>query len=989
MKNGTLRRMYGVCAASKWLKAVIVLFCASAISFFVVREVFFKTLVFGDNPLVTLNSGAILKEYVFDSWHMAAFGENSPSPLTYLFLYIFGQSASYVGTIAFFNFLMSLSIPLSFISFYIFSKKFSDNFWTRIFGSVFYVVNPIVITYYNFGGFMWALVFLPLSLSFFVGLLEKQTNRNIAKAAFFTVLTMWVFPHLSVILILTLGTITLSYIVLASKKSGFLKTVFPRLVVFLAVVVLCNASYLYAEYSNYQSPSFGYQSTSVLNDFKSTYQSMSLPNMLTFAGNAASPQVPLGYLDSSRIQNEISLIIPIMAFASIFLLRKFPMHKKRVVAMLVSLAFIASFTLLISYVAHSQLSWIITNIPPLWTLRNPIKLQLMLAVCMIPLFIFSIEKTALSAISFLRRRNLMAAALTLSLVLLGLSQVYVYNAFAFEGYMGLNVTYGSYTPNRTLLRIVNDSMQWYGDRNYRGIILPFDHNAELHVQFTNPLLYPGTLGVTTEVTNVLNAALATDTDLKSLFSLLGIKYVYVNNEWTDTGFPIVEPANLTDVARELAAENVTKESFGSYSKFTIDTALPHLYLSNYPVFYSNIETLGLLNSSIFQAEPIFFKMKCSSGRYEWESPIGGMYNVYAVAYSDNNKIPILYALDGGKIANDVLNLTDTVLQPLGQIELNSGGHNMLLVPNDTASFIGKEFVGEGSWNVKDGQTTIVNGEVLTSEEYGKFDLNLKFKPVTFGKEGWNSPDVFFGWNSSCYFRIIFHKDGEIEIAKETNYDYLPGIVTVQSSFSTQDWNDLRVMNNGHMLTLYLNGKNVLTYSDQSVGGKGKIGIGSDSSTTDFENITVSRDTVAGVFLLPTNQPQEIPITVLKTSPDDYSLTYNQTQDSSVLYLGEGYDSGWEASIDGLALDGHSQANLYGNGWVINNTSQGTHEINICYTRDNKYQLLLYADMAVMVALPVVASFPKPIIENIRSYVRKRRKQMRRLNTCINSAPKSP
>jgi hypothetical protein len=88
---------YSKCKKSGWLKGFIVFFCAFLISFLVAREIFFKSVVFGDYALVRLNSGPVIGEYIFNDWNRAAYGESNPAPFAYLFLYLFNQLASYVG----------------------------------------------------------------------------------------------------------------------------------------------------------------------------------------------------------------------------------------------------------------------------------------------------------------------------------------------------------------------------------------------------------------------------------------------------------------------------------------------------------------------------------------------------------------------------------------------------------------------------------------------------------------------------------------------------------------------------------------------------------------------------------------------------------------------------------------------------------------------------------------------------------------------------
>lgn len=966
------------------MKASIILFSAFLTSFLVARVVFFRTLVFGDYALVRLNSGPIIREYIFNDWHRAAYGENLPSPSAYLFLYFFDQLASWVGRTEIFSFMMTLSFPLSFIAFYFFSKKFCESMWSRIFGAAFYIINPVVITYYNFGGFMWALVFLPFSLSFFIDLLEKQTNRNLAKAAIFTSLTMWAFPYLSIILFLTLFTIALSYLTLAGSRSNFLRTTLPRLLFFSLIVLVCNAAFLFSQYTCSQSPSYGYNAQSVLSDFEYTYREATLFNLFRFAGNVASPQIPLGYTGSVKVGNEISIIIPIIAFTSFFWILKSPLKRNRIITMLMSVSLTSLFIFLIRCIIYSQLNWIIVKIPLLWTLRNPIKLQLMLAVCMIPLFIFSMEKIAISGIRFLRKRSLKFAALTFILVFLAVSHVYVYNSFVFNGYVGLDRTYGaplSYLPDTTIVRMTDDSLDWYKEGTYRGIILPFDHYTELHVQFTNPLLYPSRLGVHSKVTDEINDALDSSLNLKNLLALLSTKYVYVNYGWTETGFHIIQPKNLTMVVEDLRKENLTEESHGEYSSFVIDTALPMVYSSSYPVFYSTIETIKLLNETVFYSKPVFLNidyagceinMSDSSvpkifSSYSWEMPFQSVYNLNALVHGDEEEMPIYYSLDGGEIENKTVLMTGGALKHLATFELKAGPHTLWLATDETASFmdLSKSFVGEGSWNVEENLLKIENGVLSTSQEYGNFDLNLKFKPVQFGEESWNGPDLRFVWADSSYWRLMFHKEGYFELAKATSGGYQPGIVVRQANVGFDSWNLLRLIKNGETLSLCLNGEHLLTFSDPTLNASGRIGIGSDNSVTSFKDVAISKNIIEGLELLPAETPKDTPITIVRMDSGEYVLQFNQTYNSWVMvFLGENYDQLWQATMDGRVLSSHSMANMYGNSWFTN-TTQGAHEIQIFYKPNEMYRNLMYMSVVIVGVLFTVAHFPITLLDKLR------------------------
>ncbi len=720
--NDILERIYTEGSKSRWVKTAIILICAFIVSLFLSREVFLKTLVFGDYPLVTLESSSVIEKYVLQGWYPSGYGSNYPVPLAYLFLDAFSQIAAFFGTVQVFNFLMNISFPLSFIAFYYFSGKFCKSLWLRILGSALYLVNPAVITYYNTGGFIWTFVFLPFALSFFMDLLEKQTKRNLAKATVFTALTMWAFPSLSVVLAITFATIAGIYFLYSQPKIPFLKTAVPRILVFLLLIFVLNASFFYAQYRYNQSPSYGLGGESVLNDFKYAYQLMSVDNLLRLGGNLGSPQAPLGYNDFS-LTNAVGFILPITALASIFWLWKHKEKKREVAAMLASIAVILALTLFIETLTYTQLNGVITSTSWLWTLRNPLKLQLMLAVCMIPLSIFSLEKIKDFTARFVYRKKYLTSTLALALILLGISQIYVYNAFAFNGYAGIDKTYSppnSYSPNQNILNILKDASAWSQEGDYRGIILPFDHDTELHVEFNNLLLYPSRLGVTSAIVEQLSNTMNTSSNLVPLLSLLSTKYVYINDAWVDTRFHIINPPDLGNLTESLTKENLAKIVSSNYTRFTVENALPHIYLSNYPVFFSDASDISLLNSSVLSSRPIALQMteagleaensdSASSSAvksFEANLPLKGVYDVCVTTkLGDLHEFPINCSIDDETINNDRAILEADKLNHITTISLNEGVHRItvtssirgiMLLPVENQKDIPITFAEKGS-----------------------------------------------------------------------------------------------------------------------------------------------------------------------------------------------------------------------------------------------------------------------------------------------------
>jgi hypothetical protein len=985
--KGYVEYLYVGFKKSGWSEVSIVMFAAFLVSFSVARNIFFTTLVFGDNPLTKPTSGPIIGEYIFSNWHRAAYGENSPWPLGYLFLYSFVNLAAFLGNPSVFNFLMSLSFPLSSISFYTFSKKFCRIIWLRILAAAMYVINPVVISFYVAGGFTWTLVFLPLSISYFLDLLENPNKKNTAKAGVFASLTIWTFPTLLTIMIFSLLVILVSYLLTAESKSNFLKGRVMQLSFFVLIIVLCNLPFIFATYTYYRSPQYAYSSYNVLSDFKFTYREVTLPNLLRLSGNIGSPQVPLGYLDVQDAKNEIGYIIPAISLASVLWIKKSG-RKLRLNAMLASTIANSFFAIFLKYTAYSEMNWIIRDMPLLWTLRNPFKVQLMILISIIPLFSFSLEQLATLCVRFLREKKIKRATLILAVVSIGVLQVYMYNPFAFNGYMAIDKYAGdlqTLQPDKTINNILQDSLQWYAEGTYRGIILPFDHNTELHVQFNNPLLYPGRLDLRSKVIDEIDNELKAGSEMTNLLSLLGTKYVYVNNEWRETGFHIIQPDNLIRIVENLRGKNATEEYCGGYSKFIIETALPRLYLSNYPVFYSNIETIKFINDSVFYFKPVFLDINyegCETGNldnshfmvtnsYSLNVPFPGEYNLYGIIYSNKPETTIYYSLDDGELYNRTVEVTTESLKYLATLKLENGFHRLKLATDLTTSImrLDKDFTTEGSCNIEGDVIKIDNGLMLTSKDYDNFDLDFQFNPIRYGKDTWHGPSVYFAYNDSSYFRLIFHKDGRLELSQETPTGYHSGII-VKSATVMSGWNNLRVIKNRETLTLYLNGEHLMSFSDPSLNTSGRIGLRSEESTTYFKNVTLGTDVISGIWLFPIEDSRNMQVFSVEMGVEKYSLQFNQTSESLIaVCLGENYDPSWEARIDGEILNNHQKANLYANSWFTN-IAKGVHRVEIYYKTGAMYKGLLYVSVACSGILFVAAYFPIQMLNKIGVFRRK-------------------
>jgi hypothetical protein len=279
--------------------------------------------------------------------------------------------------------------------------------------------------------------------------------------------------------------------------------------------------------------------------------------------------------------------------------------------------------------------------------------------------------------------------------------------------------------------------------------------------------------------------------------------------------------------------------------------------------------------------------------YSWQTPIaGGIYTVYAQAYGNGTSVPLSYDLDGLQKGTIVANESAGALLPVINFEMGGGSHHLLLWTNEDSKSpgLGNIFVGDGDWKVNGDITTVSAGTLLTAENYTDFELSVDLKPVQFGAQNWHGPNVYFAWSNDTYVRLILHDTGFLEVAEMSPDGYRPNLAFAQTDSTAGSWSNLKILKYGSNLAIYFDGKHVMTYSDPLLAQSGQIGLGSDTSVTQYENLSISRSVIGGVWLLPAHSIGVAPVRVLDEGPDYVRLVVNSSSDfASVLYLGENYD----------------------------------------------------------------------------------------------------
>ena len=984
-----VNKIYNAYEKTRWLKPLITVSAAFILTYLVARNVFSQPLVLGDTPWVNHQSPNIIVQYIFNMWTPAAYGDNTPKPQSYIMLYLFAKTAATLQNMAIYNLLMHTSLPLSFLTFYYYSRKFCNNTWARILGATLYLINPVTIALFIAGQLMWILVFLPLSMNYFIDLLEEQKIQNTLKTTMFTSLTIWALPSIAFILFLSLIVTTLTYVALAKNKKDYAKKLLTQLAIYCLLLILCFAPYIYSTISYIQSPNFSVGS-SVLLDFQYTYHEATIPNLLRLAGNGGSPQIQLDYNSSSNLSNEAGYIIPLFALLSLLWIKSSD-KKRRIIATLTLLCFALLSATFLRFASNSELKWIITDIMLTWTLRNPFKIQILILVAVTPLFAFTVEKISLSSMKFLQQKNFKMAIITIILIFLAVSHIYLYNSFAFNGYMGIDKYPGTdqATPDETLTQIVNDSLTWGDSANFRGIILPFDHKTELYVEYSNMFLYPSRLGQNSNIANMISNALSEGVNFENLLRLLSVKYVYINNKWEDTGFFIIQPQNPQSI---LAALNKTGEAAkaSEYSKIVLENALPTIYVSQYPILYSDTQTINLLDASTFQNKPVFIEIQkqgynittdegeaSKTVYYTLDNLYPNTYNLYAAIYCEKPETSLYYRLDNGELKEKTILDEQNPLKNIAQLQLQSENYNISLTVNDIFMFTNLSYsfinYGNGTYNITGQSLKIENGTLIGLKEIRDFDLSLKFKVTNYGEEAWHAPYVYFAFTDDSYFYAIFHENGYIELAKYAHGTHQSSLVLKKTEANFTDWNNLQIVKVNETITLYLNNQYMFSFNDPLLSKTGKIGLGSCNSTTTFDEVAIAQTVIKGICLIPTQNPKTYTAKTLEQTPGRYALQINNTENSWLtLFLSENYDPLWEATMNGTKIENHIKANDYGNLWIFN-APQGLLNIETSYNPNITYKYLFSISIITETATIIAAYLPSKILQKTHPLPRRKTK----------------
>ncbi len=165
-------------------------------------------------------------------------------------------------------------------------------------------------------------------------------------------------------------------------------------------------------------------------------------------------------------------------------------------------------------------------------------------------------------------------------------------------------------------------------------------------------------------------------------------------------------------------------------------------------------------------------------------------------------------------------------------ELNQGW--ILLFDGET--LFGWETATEANWHVQDGAITVSEGErglLNTTSQFGDYELKLQFRSPVSTNSGifLRTPTVPQNPAEDCY---------ELNIAGDGVSPFSTGSFVnrqkAAAGLHTGEWQSYHVRAKGGNLTVRLDGKTVLEYSDPHPIGRGHIGLQLNSGPVSFKNI---------------------------------------------------------------------------------------------------------------------------------------------------------
>lgn len=900
----------------------------------------FMAAVYGDTPLVTERSIKVILEYTLNLWHSEALGNNQPWPYTHLLSIPLLYLSNFVS-INLYYFARILAILFSQITLYALISKFTSKMIVKLFSSILYVFNPVFITCFNMGGTLLHWVLAPLYVRYLYEIMleGKDSFKKLVLVSMLLGTLFLVAPtYFVTYLILTFPPI-LHYMVNKGKR-GLINS-FIMITISLVLVL----PYIYAT-CHYNNSAPGVSASIVLSDFKYTYRELTPIKFLLLIGNRGSPQPVLGYDDQCvllDIGSTIAIVLFTLGIMECIIKRGFndkdvnTLYKRNI---LITTSIFLIVVMFLRIAIYSDLDFLIKELTPLWTFRNPIKLQTGYALTFSIITGLGIDRASnylVQAIEKMTRSKYLRSfkslrTSTLSVIILCfifLLFPVMFNSAVLQGDMGLNKTYKS-----SLGQLYDADLAFLAfnlsEDSDRGIIIPFDHKVELYVQFHAPSYYISRLGEPSEIVNWLEAMLSSGnpTLIQNVLRILSIKKVILYDVTQPPYFPVLNPRLSVKELANVLAQISLKEENETFKVFEIEDALPIMYVPKGLLYYSNY--LALLSTTL----DYFFKKQYAFLSFDNELLIIENNSVY-MQYLFRPVLDNIYFFQCYytscylKIWNSSTS-SELMLNEGYSISMNlsKGDYKLALVVTADKSKLLENLVLDSN------KISLVEGS-------GNFVLVTNVAIIKPGPSSWNSFNILLeSPEGGVSYRIIFHTNGIIEIAKIKGGEYIPSTYVWSYGDSFLSKNLSIVMSRyNNVLAIDINGTAfhaVLPEIKDDI----KIEIGSEESTSYLYNTHVAffgkKYPLLTIFTEVEDEEIKGETSVYRSRPTSITLiSPNSNNKTNILVLNERFNEQWEPSN---AVEFRNlRANVFFNCFIIESHS---NVINLIYKEQKKYEMTI-------------------------------------------------
>jgi hypothetical protein len=504
---------------------------------------------------------------------------------------------------------------------------------------------------------------------------------------------------------------------------------------------------------------------------------------------------------------------------------------------------------------------------------------------------------------------------------------------------------------------ISNSIQQQG-QDYRGIILPYTHEAEL---------YSPPKARDFQIVSQINQQISELIPEKMLhwsqtLGMLSIKTVAVKNTYNPNEIPIFPiTSNVNQTLDSLKSDpnlNVLNQT-SDYTILDNKNCLPLLYASNNYVLYDNVASLGYAFDQVTFADlPIFLKSGNPNSGLTVPSFINSdNYKLYAVGLTENQDSSAqLLTINNSSQTRDVL------LQKIGTAQkLTIYSSTQRLHPSDQLK------IPEPSLNQSlTFPDSTLNSTSMNLGKFGSFTLDFNIKIIQNGNYSFLGPRIVLDAGNMQYY-IIIHDNGTLELAVMQNGVFESALITRFVGYSLRDPEasiDVKVQRVFDQVSVSVQGTQYLTFNTQSTFVNAVLT--SENSISVFSDITIQRGSSFRLFAVREN-PTKISYNVRSSSAEQSSITINSQKSDFALVSQYLYTNLTHIKIKSTEVE----ANVLFKAWIINQTAQNNQSTYISINTENREvtfaSIGFAAVFSYLMLLFLIPSFRKKLIP-IKNYI---------------------